>query len=111
MSFMVHDYLIELTKSIKELKPYKAILFGSYANGTPHEDSDIDLVVVIDKDNIPKTFDERMSNYSTVKKYFKSLHEKVPMDILVYTKAEWNLFLKENNSFGREILKNGKFLI
>jgi len=107
---MLHDYLEELTKSIKELKPYKAILFGSYANGTPHEDSDIDLVIVIDKDNMPKTFAERMSNYSTVKKYFKSLHKKVPMDILVYTKAEWNLLLEVNNSFSKEIIA-GKHIV
>jgi predicted nucleotidyltransferase len=28
------------------IKPQKIILFGSYANGIPREDSDIDLVVV-----------------------------------------------------------------
>ncbi|MDR2558420.1 MAG: nucleotidyltransferase domain-containing protein [Oscillospiraceae bacterium] len=30
----------------KELSPFAVILFGSYVNGSPHEDSDIDVGVV-----------------------------------------------------------------
>ena len=30
----------------KELSPASIILFGSHANGTPHEDSDIDVAVI-----------------------------------------------------------------
>jgi len=29
-----------------EYDPYHVILFGSYVNGTPHEDSDIDIAVI-----------------------------------------------------------------
>jgi predicted nucleotidyltransferase len=29
------------------LKPSAVILFGSYVNGVPHEDSDIDIAVII----------------------------------------------------------------
>jgi len=32
----------------KEFSPSAIILFGSYANGAPHEDSDIDIGVVFD---------------------------------------------------------------
>jgi len=31
---------------IKELKPEKIVMFGSYANGHAHEDSDIDVAVI-----------------------------------------------------------------
>src|SRR5260370_8466238 len=31
----------------EEFHPDKVILFGSYAHGTPHEDSDVDLLVVM----------------------------------------------------------------
>ena len=34
----------DLVKS--ELSPASIVLFGSYVNGTPHEDSDIDVAVV-----------------------------------------------------------------
>lgn len=30
-----------------EFSPDKIILFGSYAYGTPHEDSDVDILVVM----------------------------------------------------------------
>ena len=32
----------------KEYSPSAIILFGSYVNGTPHEDSDIDVGIVFD---------------------------------------------------------------
>ena len=36
-------YAEEVTK---ELKPEKIVMFGSYANGQAHEDSDIDVAVI-----------------------------------------------------------------
>src|SRR5437762_11609474 len=32
---------------VEEFHPDQIILFGSYASGTPHEDSDVDLLVVM----------------------------------------------------------------
>lgn len=37
---------------VREFAPLQVILFGSYAYGTPTEDSDVDLLVVMD---IPKS--------------------------------------------------------
>lgn len=44
----VEEYIKEISKyySIQE-----AYLFGSYAKGTNHEDSDIDIAVIINSDN------------------------------------------------------------
>ncbi len=39
---------IEIVERLKPLDPDKIILFGSYAYGTPTEDSDIDLFLVKD---------------------------------------------------------------
>ena len=36
----------EIVERLKPLDPDKIILFGSYAYGTPNEDSDIDLCIV-----------------------------------------------------------------
>jgi predicted nucleotidyltransferase len=33
---------------IKELSPATIVLYGSYVNGTPHKDSDIDIAVIFD---------------------------------------------------------------
>jgi len=93
------------------LNPYKAILFGSYASGITHEDSDIDLIVVLNNDSLPGSFAERMQNYSSVRKYFRAINKKVALYLIVYTKAEWNKLSEINNSFYKEIQENGKQLI
>ena len=41
-------YIDELVRRlVRRLHPNKVLLFGSYAYGTPHEDSDVDLLVVL----------------------------------------------------------------
>jgi predicted nucleotidyltransferase len=43
--------LADITQRIVEkFQPYKVVLFGSYAYGTPNLDSDVDLLVVMDSD-------------------------------------------------------------
>ncbi len=39
----------EIVERLKPLEPDKIILFGSYAYGTPNEDSDIDLFLIKNK--------------------------------------------------------------
>jgi len=41
---------LEIVERLKPLNPDKVILFGSYAYGTPTEESDIDLFLVKDLD-------------------------------------------------------------
>ena len=40
----IEEIKSEVLKRLKPLNPNKIILFGSYAYGTPHKDSDIDLI-------------------------------------------------------------------
>ncbi|MDO8454318.1 MAG: nucleotidyltransferase domain-containing protein, partial [Sulfurimonas sp.] len=46
----------EIVEKLKPLDLDKIILFGSYAYGTPNEDSDIDLYVVTKDEFIPQSF-------------------------------------------------------
>lgn len=51
----IEDIVLKYVKTIcNQYKVEAIILFGSYAKGTEHEDSDIDIAIVIDefKDNI-----------------------------------------------------------
>lgn len=105
------DYLTELKHILADLNPYKAILFGSYADGKADEDSDIDLIVVLDKNERTRNFEERAANYSSVKECFIAMKNRVPMDIIVYTRPEWHDFVRADNSFTREILEKGRSLI
>ena len=100
----------EMTQRLKELKPYKVILFGSYANGNPTEDSDLDVAVILDSDEIAEEFAERMNQWRPVATAVREINYQIAMDILVYSKAEID-YLKENeNYFVKEIEDTGKVL-
>ncbi|MDR1149652.1 MAG: nucleotidyltransferase domain-containing protein [Spirochaetaceae bacterium] len=60
----VDSILRDLVNSLKVSDPYKIILFGSYANGNETENSDIDIMVILDNNNLSKTYEERQKkNY------------------------------------------------
>jgi len=100
----------EMTERLKALKPYKVILFGSYANGNPTEDSDLDVAVILDSDEIVENFDERMERVNPVSCAVREVRYRIAMDILVYSKAEIDYLKEEGNSFIKEIERTGKVL-
>lgn len=56
--------------------------FGSYARGDWGVGSDLDIILVVDRENTP--FEMRSSRFDT-------LEIPVPVDILVYTLEEWQM--------------------
>lgn len=64
----------------KELKPRKIILFGSTARGEAGPDSDIDLLVVMER------FDSRFTEMNRASALLAPL--KIDADVLVYSQAE-----------------------
>ena len=103
-------YLPEIVRNIRKIDPYKIILFGSYAGGAFSEDSDLDLVVVLDSLEIAKNYDEKMRNKLLVRQKNYNLSKKIPIDLLVYTRSEYDIVLKSKNSFCNEIKKTGRVL-
>jgi predicted nucleotidyltransferase len=74
----IKQNLDEISKIIAETVPVESIyLFGSYANGTPNKDSDLDLYVVF-KDEMP------MRELDALTAIRIAIHpvKKMPMDIL-----------------------------
>lgn len=76
--------LFAMSASIVEtLHPERIILFGSLARGNANEDSDIDLLVVVDEG-----FQER-SRWRELRKIRKLLASfPMPKDILLYSRDE-----------------------
>jgi len=99
-----------LVKRLKKIDPYKIILFGSYAHGNPTKDSDIDLIVVLDKEDIPHSFQEHLSNKLLVRNAVWDINMQVPIDIIVYTKKMYQKFIELGSLFSKEILEEGKVL-
>jgi len=104
------QYIPEIIKNIRQIEPYKIILFGSYADGSFSEDSDLDLIVILDSSEIAKNYDEKMRNKLLVRRSIYELSRKVPVDLVVYTKGEYDIISKSGNSFYNEIKNTGKTL-
>ncbi len=100
----------KIIEALLPLKPDKIILFGSYAYGTPNEDSDIDLYIVTNDEFMPKSFQE---NFNLKIKYLNALDkltDKFATDVIIHTKKMNEKFLKLNSSFSRKIYNKGKLL-
>ena len=51
--------LQQILLALKDEDVQKIIVFGSVANESVHEDSDLDLLIVMDTDYLPTTYEER----------------------------------------------------
>ena len=87
---------------VRLFSPQQVILFGSYADGSPTEDSDADLLVVMD---IPEdqTRDQAVLIRQRIPRRFR-------MDLIVRTPRELAFRIAHNDWFCREILERGKVL-
>ncbi len=91
---------------IKEVKPEKIILFGSYALGNANEESDLDLAIIMES-NLP-----RFKRGALIRSVLRAGGRRwlFPMDIIVFTPEEVELFGDSQYSLIHEILLTGKIL-
>jgi predicted nucleotidyltransferase len=87
----------------KQFRPRKIILFGSYAYGKPTEDSDVDLLVVM---NRTRYRGERMS----LRIRHALQRGDFAMDLLVRTPADISKRLRWRDPFICEIVEKGQVL-
>jgi predicted nucleotidyltransferase len=104
MKTIQSSVLEEMTRRlIAELAPEQIILFGSHAWGTPDDDSDVDLLVIV-----PHSDDKPAQRAARAYRCLRGL--MVPTDILVKTRAEVDRFRSVRASLESEILERGKVL-
>ncbi len=107
----LEELKILIVERLKPLNPDNVILFGSYANGTANEDSDIDLYVVTNDDFMPQNFREKNNLYLKVSKLLRDLRKIVAIDLIVHSKKMSELFVENNSSFYRNDIRNGIVLL
>lgn len=84
----------------EEFHPEKIVLFGSHAYGTPRDDSDVDLLVVM-----------RARNQHDQAVHIRwRLAAPFPVDLIVRTPQQMTWRLKEGESFLTTIMSQGKVL-
>jgi predicted nucleotidyltransferase len=81
-------------------RPEKIILFGSYAYGTPHEDSDVDILVVMPARN---QIDQAV-------RIDRAIDAPFPLDLIVRTPKNMKWRLEEREYFLTEVVSKGKVL-
>ena len=81
-------------------QPDKIILFGSYAYGKPHEESDVDLLVIMRTKN---AIDQSIRISLAFTRLFS-------FDLIVRTPWQIERGLKDDDWFLREIVEKGKVL-
>ena len=86
---------------VSEFHAERVILFGSYAYGSPTEDSDVDLLVIIPHEN---------SGPRKAAEILCKLLPPFPVDLIVRSPELVRQRLAWNDFFLREILERGKVL-
>lgn len=84
---------------VKKYKPEKIILYGSFAYGKPHQDSDVDLLIVKET---------KFPRVKRIKKVLMKVESNLPLEPLVYTPKELDNRLKLGDFFVKEIVNKGK---
>ncbi len=85
----------------RRFQPERIILFGSYAYGTPTEDSDVDLLVVM-------PFEGKGAKKSTEIQLAVPIH--FPVDLIAITPARLKERLEMQDFFLLEVVEKGKAL-
>ena len=95
------DYIVK--KIAREFKPEKIILYGSYARGDYHKDSDLDLFIIKDSEESSRMMSREVDALLTGRLF--------PLDVRVRkpSEVEWN-FRAENPFYIYHIFKDGKVL-
>lgn len=106
MNPITDEVITEATRRIvAELDPEEIILFGSYAWGTPHKYSDLDLCVIV-PDSIP--------GFNRIEWGVRALNAlddlMVDVDVLIKTRSDVNTFKTVPASLTRKIVESGKLL-
>ncbi|MBC7815877.1 MAG: nucleotidyltransferase domain-containing protein [Planctomycetaceae bacterium] len=84
----------------EEFQPDKIILFGSHAYGQPHNDSDVDILVVMPARN----------QLDQAAKIHLATQPPFPLHLLVRTPSNMAWRLAEGDSFLTEVVSKGKVL-
>ena len=102
------ELINSVSERLRAINPYRAILFSSHAYGDTNDDSDLDIIVVLNKRGFPFSFQEKMENHRHVRRLLRDINKNHPFDVIVYTIDEWNSFIAAGSSFSKNIVQRGR---
>ena len=87
----------------REFRPEKIVLFGSYAHGTPTEDSDVDVLVVMPLARGQRDVRQAAAIRERVRAPF-------PMDVIVRSPQQIARRLAQGDGFIADVLRHGRLM-
>ncbi len=101
---MVTNTQLEIIARIinKTVNPESVFLFGSYAEGTPNENSDLDIAI------IKNTVEDKHESLYQIRKALSYLG--IPMDILLFETKNYHLNKNVYGTVQYEVAHKGKQL-
>ena len=99
------DRLIQTAtqKLVEEFQPEQIWLFGSHAWGTPNEDSDVDLMVIV-----PSSDERPIRRMQRAQRCLRGIG--FAKDVLVNTRSEFDRYRHLTASLSHRIFKQGRKL-
>ena len=94
---VIREYARQIAE---QFHPEKIILFGSYAYGKPHRDSDVDILVVMPASD----------EINQAVRILEKTNSSFPLDLIVRTPHNLRWRLDEGDWFLREIIGSGTVL-
>jgi predicted nucleotidyltransferase len=100
---MVHwERILSFSKQIaRDFQPERIILFGSYAYGSPRDDSDVDILVIL-------PFEGRSAR--KILEILNKTNPQIPVDLIVCTPERLRERINKNDWFMQEITEKGRLL-
>lgn len=92
-----------IRRLVDEFQPEKIYLFGSHAWGKPDAESDMDLLVIIEKSR-----EKPIQRAVRAQRSLRGM--KIPVDILVKTRKEFERYTSVKASLEAQIAREGKLL-
>lgn len=92
-----------IRRLVDEFHPERIYLFGSHAWGKPDAESDLDLLVIVEKSR-----EKPIQRAVRAQRSLRGM--KVPVDILVKTRKEFDRFTSVKASLEAQIAREGKLL-
>ena len=91
---------------VSKYNPDKIFVFGSQANEDAHENSDIDLCIILDiDDNAVRSFRRNIRSYIHRKKGLNYLDK--PVDIILYTPRQFEQIAQRKGTLANLIANEG----
>lgn len=92
-----------IRRLVNEFNPEAIYLFGSHAWGKPNAESDLDLLVIIEKSG-----EKPIQRAVRAQRSLRGV--KVPVDVLVKTRREFEKYTSVKASLEAQITREGKLL-